>query len=201
MAAKGSVPTMMKGVFPCAELDVEQNQDNKHADRNMIASRFCSLRRLSNCSSPGVVVAGGEFSPFRSSAAGGPESRWRGSRASYAELDWNVAPSALVIDHEGAVSQAYVGHCAKRHLVAFGSGDEDFSDGVRSVAELRPVANREVEAPVAINDLGDWRAADRGLHDIGSHPEAEARSALPLVRSIEDQQAGLTGHVEDPRRR
>ncbi len=112
--------------------------------------------------------------------------------SAHAELDGDVAASAFVIDHEGSVAEGDVGDGAEGNLIAVGSGDEDSADGLGRVAELRRVANGEVEAAVAVDDLRDGRAADGGLHDVVDvlRLEAEARGFGAVDG---DEQAGLAG--------
>ena len=145
---------------------------------------------------PGVVVSGGQ-SYLCGQLLLKILDRAGEVSSAHTELDWDVASAAFVIDREGAVSKVDLGHRAERHLIAIGSGDKDFADRIRGVAEFRRIPNRKVEAPVPIDDLRDRCATNRSLNDV-VHILRLQTEAGGLCSVDGDEETRLTGNVEDP---
>ena len=144
---------------------------------------------------PGVVVSGGKLHllgqlPLQVLDGAGEVA------SSHAELDGDIAAAAFVIDHERAVSQVDIGDGAERHLSAIGSRDQNLADRLRRIAKFRRITHGKVEAPVAIDDLRDRCAADRGLNDVVYILRLQAESGR-LGSVDRHQETGLTGDIED----
>ena len=116
--------------------------------------------------------------------------------AAHAELDGDVAASVFAIDHEAAFADGDVGDLAEGDAAAVGGGDEDGADGVGTAAVGLGIADGEVEAAVALDDLGDGGSADGGL-DGGVDVAGEDTVARGLGAVDLDDERGLAADFED----
>ena len=71
-----------------------------------------------------------------------------------------------------------LGDLAERDATAIGRGQQNVADGVGVLTELRLVADDEIEATVAVENLRGSDAADGRLHggiDVGGHQSVTRR--------------------------
>ena len=85
--------------------------------------------------------------------------------ATHGELDGDVASSGLAKDLEAAFADGDVGDLCQRNPVAVRCGHQDLANCLRCVAIALRIANGEVKAPLALDDLRDGSSADGCLHD------------------------------------
>src|SRR6266851_795277 len=184
-----------EGVLPSVELNVEQDDDDGERDGDDDGEALLLLAQRIELARPVVVVAGGQLNGLLQPAL---QLRDRGGEvaAANAELDGDVAASVFAIDHEAAFANGHIGDLPERNAPTIGGRNEDGSNRVGAAAIGLGIAHREVEAPVALDDLRDGSASDGCLH---RGVDVTRKDAVPRgFGAIDlDDERRLSAHLED----